>query len=88
MFASRGNGTLGAVSINGASTAEFSAGLNGKPALKRAREVAEAAAKTSAHDQVSARHKLAGELVQNGVLGIIVAIVGIFVYLWFNYEHQ
>jgi len=45
---------------------EFTAGLGGKPALKRAREEAEAAGEKSQHDQVEARYKLARELAQAG----------------------
>jgi preprotein translocase subunit SecF len=32
--------------------------------------------------------RVSGELVRDGILGTIVAIVGIFVYLWFRFEWQ
>lgn len=32
--------------------------------------------------------RVSGELVQNGILGMLVAIIGILVYLWFRFEWQ
>jgi preprotein translocase subunit SecF len=32
--------------------------------------------------------RVSGELVRDGILGVIVAMVGIFVYLWFRFEWQ
>ncbi|MBK5962318.1 protein translocase subunit SecF [Rhodoplanes elegans] len=32
--------------------------------------------------------RVSGELVQNGVLGMLVAIIGILVYLWFRFEWE
>lgn len=32
--------------------------------------------------------RVSGELVQNGILGVLVAIVGILLYLWFRFEWQ
>ena len=31
---------------------------------------------------------MSGELVQNGIIGIMVAMFGIFIYLWFRFEWQ
>lgn len=32
--------------------------------------------------------RVSGELVQNGILGMLVAIIGILIYLWFRFEWQ
>ncbi|MBI3434719.1 MAG: protein translocase subunit SecF [Proteobacteria bacterium] len=32
--------------------------------------------------------RVSGELVQNGIIGVLVAMIGIFVYLWFRFEWQ
>ncbi|MCE7798442.1 protein translocase subunit SecF [Sphingobium sufflavum] len=43
-------------------------------------------AKFSRYDAVSG--KVSGELVQNGVLAVVLAIVGIAIFSWFRYEWQ